>query len=466
MKSSALLVALLVAGCVGSANESSSAPLDQVIPAASYAGLPFLEVDHDHTDPLLHQGAAAGLTQTAHLPLLDDRGTGYFGELDLMGDLAALAIEQNPAGVVLLDLSDPDHPERVSHIPLDFTVAADVKFAPDGKTLFVATSSWLLLGGETARLDSDPTRAPTLTRAFGVIAYDVSDPASPREVAYLPVGRDGVHMLDVIGGTTYLFAATPFYSLAVLAEQFLPVGTPTNSIEILSWSEGQLAAVGRYDSPTKTGAEFAHDMTVVDDGDQVLMLCAYYDDAAVADVTDPTQPRHLGSFSLPDNGVEDSDVHTVMLTHVGDRRILVTSPELGGGGEMLTLDATDLSHITLLGRWGLPGWDERSGGEWSPHNVNLLEGKAYLAHYHGGAWVLDISTGATLEHPEVVGYFAPADATEPPAKNFLYGGQAPSTWELIPAKGRVFVADMGTGFYVLEPDWPIGEDPPYGTRGA
>jgi hypothetical protein len=469
MKASALLAVLLLAGCIGSARDPHPAPAaPAAIPVEAYATLPFLDVDHDHTDPTLHQGAAAGLAVTGRLPLLADRGTGYFGEMDIMGDLLAVAIEQNPAGVVLVDISDPDHPERLSHIALDFTVAADVKFTPDGKTLFVATSSWLLLGGEVQRLDSDPDQAGTLSRAFGVIAYDVSNPASPREIAYLPVGRDGVHMLDVhvIGDVTYLFAATPFYSLAVLAEQVLPVGTPTNAIEILSWSAGQLLPVARYDSPTKTGAEFAHDMTVVEDGDQVLMLCAYYDDAAVADGSDPANPRHLGSFSLPDNGVEDSDVHTVMLTHVGDRRILVTSPELAGGGEMLTLDATDLTHITLLGRWGIPGWDDRTGGEWSPHNVNLADGKAYLAHYHAGAWVLDIGSEATLAHPDVVGYFAPADATEPPAQNFLYGGQAPSTWEVIPAKGRVFVTDMGTGLYVLQPTWTVGQDPPYGTRGA
>jgi hypothetical protein len=275
-------------------------------------------------------------------------------------------------------------------------------------------------------------------------------------------------MLDVhvIDGTTWVYATTPFYSLAVLAEQFLPVGTPTNSIEILRWQGGQLTRVGSYDAPEKSGSDFAHDITVVDDGDQVLLLGAYYDHATIADLSDPAQPRPLGAFSLTGNGIEGSDVHTVMMQRVGDRRILVTSPELGGGGEMLTLDATDPGHITLIGRWGLPGWDERSGAEWSPHNVNLLDGKAYLAHYHGGAWVLDISSEATLAEPAVLGYFAPADAAERPAKNFLYGGQAPSTWEVIPAKGRIFVADMGTGLYVLKPGWPIGDLPPYGDRGA
>ncbi|HUR24735.1 MAG TPA: hypothetical protein VM327_01825 [Candidatus Thermoplasmatota archaeon] len=466
----ALAVLVMLAGCAArpGTDPSASGNGGSAIDPAEFAALPFLETEHDHIDPSLHQGGIRGWTLTAHLPLEEDRGTGYQGEIDVMGDLLVAAFEQNPGGVTLVDISDPDHPQRLSHIALDDVVVADVKLSPDAKTLFVATCTWLLLGGQVARLDNGPDKLATLADAIGVVAYDVSDPSEPRRISTSPVGRDGVHMIDlhVIDGRLYVFATTPFYSLHFLATQFLPVGSPDNSVEILRWDGRLLVPVSRYDAPEKIGTDFAHDMTVVDDGDQVLMLTAYYDDASIADVTDPASPRHLGSFDLTDNGITGSDVHTVMMQRVGDRRILVTSPELGTGGEILTIDATDPAHPTLLGRWGLPHWDQLEGSFWSPHNVNLLDGRAYLAHYHAGAWVLDLSTDAALAQPTVQAYFAPADLDHPPAKNFLYNGEAPSTWDVLPAKGRVFVSDMGSGLYVLKPDWPIGDAAPYGSRGA
>jgi hypothetical protein len=458
---------LVLAGCAAPASKSAAAP--SATDPLDLAAQPFLEIEHDHKDPSLHQGAAYGLTRTAHLPMQDELATGYLGEMDVMGDLLASATEQNPGGVTLVDVKDPDHPQRLAHIALDDAVVADVKFTPDAKTLLVGTSSWLLLGGQVARLDSGPAAAPTLVRALGIVAYDVSAPASPREIGFWPVGRDGVHMLDVhvIHGTTWVFATTPFYSPAALATQPLPIGSPDNSVVILRWDGTTLLPVASYDAPEKKGYDFCHDITVVDDGDQVLLLTGYAVlGAGIADVTDPAHPKHLGSFLLASAGIKDSDVHTVMLERVAGRRILVTSPELANDGELLTIDATDPAHPQLLGRWSLPDTKDRVGAEWSPHNVELLDGRAYLAHYHAGAWVLDVGTPATLLEPKVLAYFAPAETDHAPAPNFLYNGEAPSTWELIPAKGRVFVTDMGTGLYVLKPDWTIGEAAPYGNRGA
>ena len=42
----------------------------------------------------------------------------------------------------------------------------------------------------------------------------------------------------------------------------------------------------------------------------------------------------------------------------------------------------------------------------------------------------------------------------------------PLVWEAIPAKGHIFVADIGSGLYVLDPEFDVPDGLPYGDRGA
>lgn len=449
----ALALVLVLAGCVVPDATTPSPSGTLVDPEAS-----FLALDHDHGDPALHS-AAAGLALTAHPDL--DPGAGYFGELDIMGDMLALATEQPQGAVLLLDISNPDAPKQVGRIALDDAIVTDVKIAPDAKTLFVSTSSWLTLGAH-ARFARDPSALPTFARALGLIAFDVADPARPREIAFAAAGPDGAHMIDVHvkGGITWVFASTPAYSYAATAvDQTRRVVGP-DPIAIFKWTGSAFEKVADYNGPER---DSSHDMTVVDDDGKLIMLVPYYFGVGVADVTDPSRPTHLGSWSLAEGGIKNSNVHTVMMTHVEGQRVLIATPELGEAGQLLVIDATDFGAMKLIGTWALPDWEDRKGVEWSPHNVNVIDGKIYFAHYHGGAWVIDISTKARLAAPEVAGYYAPS-APRVAATTFLYEGAVPSTWDVVTAKGRVFVSDMGTGLHVLKASWTVPDAPAYGER--
>ncbi|HVM45044.1 MAG TPA: hypothetical protein VM582_03825, partial [Candidatus Thermoplasmatota archaeon] len=146
-----LALAALVAGCIQAPASVTDAtlPLDDV--------LAFLVADHDHLDPTQH-AAALGLTQVAHDVLdIGGRGPRTFGEIDIVGDLAVVAVLQPTGGFVTIDISDPAAPKPLAFYEAGATYAGDVKLSPDGRFAFVGANG---LYAEDAIL-RDPLLLPT-----------------------------------------------------------------------------------------------------------------------------------------------------------------------------------------------------------------------------------------------------------------------------------------------------------------
>lgn len=458
-----MLVALaaVVAGCVqapGSLTENAAVPLDEV--------LSFLAADHDHLDPLQH-AASLALTQIAHDPLdIDGAVPRTFGEIDIVGDIAVVGVLQPTGGFVSVDISDPAAPKPLAFYEAGATYAGDVKLSPDGKYAFVGANGLFAQD----QVVTDPLLAPTASRSAGVQVVDMSDPAAPALLSFYPLPNSGVHMLDVhmIGGDTYVFSVygglRPPVALPVDAP--LPLAVPGfgSSIDIARLETGidgtpRLLPAGKY-------ASQAHDITVYDDAELgATMLCACGTRGmSIVDVNDPTMPVELGLW-------EDHDglyVHTAMPAVVDGRRIVVAIPETFSAQMQQPLwivDASDPAAMTTLGTWRLPGPELAydSGYRFSTHNINILDNKVYLAHFHAGLWVLDISTPEKLAAPETVGYHLAGYEGE--LGESLGIPAVPLVWEAIPAKGYVFVADIGAGLFVLDPAFDVPDGLPYGDRG-
>lgn len=466
---SILVVSVPLAGCIDLPTVETAA--EQDVQAALSRVLDILQDEHDHLDPTLHE-AAWNLDLVAHLPLNDGLGhTLSFGELDVVGDLAVVAVLQPIGGLVTIDVSDPSAPTVLGYHWAGASYAGDVKLSPDGRFAFLALNG----GYAWDEVERDPKLAPTYATSAGVQVVDLSDPTEPKAVYFHPLLLGGVHMLDVhmLDGELHVFSV-------VYSRPRVPVPLPVDDMGVSSRIEisrlvtsagaTKLVHVSDYVPPEARdlprGLHAPHDVTVVQDDELgPLMLVAYgRAGATVASLADVSNPQHLGAWT----GHDGEYVHTIMMTIVDGKRVLVVTPEAFAAprqNQAWFLDATDLSDMKLLGTWSLPGDLPFDGGyRFSTHNFYILDGKMYLAHFHAGVWVLDVSSWDKLSDPPVLAYHMPF--AEGNLGSALGIPAAPLVWDVVPAKGHVMVTDIMTGFYVLEAAWEMPDELPYGTRGA
>ncbi|HEX2022165.1 MAG TPA: hypothetical protein VHH36_05590, partial [Candidatus Thermoplasmatota archaeon] len=122
--------------------------------------------------------------------------------------------------------------------------------------------------------------------------------------------------------------------------------------------------------------------------------------------------------------------------------------------------------IETLSQWSAPGEHAAEGLRYSMHNPRFMGSTLILAYYHGGVWALDLSTEASRASPVVVGQFTPSEtngwmprapASEPIADarcGKFNRADAPLAFDVEIGDGVVYVADVPTGLYAIEPTWP------------
>lgn len=112
------------------------------------------------------------------------------------------------------------------------------------------------------------------------------------------------------------------------------------------------------------------------------------DGFAVYDVSDPTAPERTGVFRT------DHPIHNLDLS---DGVAYLT----GNNGADNPLVAVDLAGPREVGRWSLLDEDDRWGDVQTPfrviHDVVVQNGRAYVAHWDAGTWIVDVS-----DHGEMV----------------------------------------------------------------
>jgi|SRR5688572_20718614 len=102
------------------------------------------------------------------------------------------------------------------------------------------------------------------------------------------------------------------------------------------------------------------------------------------DVSDPALPLPL---AVVPNHEGVSGTHSVQAAWLGGRRIVATSTEAPLNG-LKVFDATDLAAPVPIAYWTLEA-NERILE--SQHNLNIVEGRLYLAHYGNGLYVFDLA---------------------------------------------------------------------------
>ncbi len=435
-----LLLGAVTAGCIQSGDDTD-------VPGSDGAPEPLAPLE----DVLA--ALEAGNT-SANVDLVGSWTDSGNGEVDPWED--HLAVMKRDGRVVVLDVADPKDIHEVGEISLPGV--HDVKWSHDGEYLFVGYDGGL----------GHPPTGPT--REAGVYVVDASDKSNLKQVHFQEVGpRRGPHMVyyhQNPDGQELVFSAA---GEVVIHEFDRDSGSMT---ELARYNPDPVDGFNRDPMVFDVfygGQMWAHDMFVMDDpvDDTQLMYVANWDAGLrVVDISDPSNPQEVGGWNDFPEG-HAGNLHTVTTEWIDDRRITVGSPEVGfavvGGvpyllGEeptgMYVWDTTDLDDIQLLSYWQNPidphaqrGADEpfATMGEdlTSSHNLQIENGRVYMAHYEYGVWVIDVSTPDNQSDPETLGYFVE---------------DGMNTWDVVLNSGLMYLGDAQT-LHALNFVWDsMGED--------
>lgn len=255
----------------------------------------------------------------------------------------------------------------------------------------------------------------------GVLTYDVSDPANPHAVQNATNdGQTEVYSFRQSGNT--LFAASPIAGNVIL----LDATTPT--------VPGVLSTFSAYNTLSKR-TYVPLDMFPLG---EKLYISYFGLGLVVADISNPSAPRQLGEF-IDTGATNPTFTQSAVAVQNGSSVMAILSDE-GWNGHLRTVDASDPTHMTQVGEWGL-------GNEVSAHNLRLSDdGKTlYVAHYQNGLRVLDVSDPA---HPVQTAYFNTWRETDPNRGNSFYDGTSDVA---VPGDGHIYVTDLSRGLLILDP---------------
>ena len=464
-----ILSTAIVSGCLDPDDLDDKLP-QGAVPYSYYLSDEFpLDLDHDHTDPTLHDAEfqmdfVAHHACTENGDFVPGSTVGGFTDIAFWGDYAFIGKRD---GFCILDISDPTQPKFVSHYRGE--PSSDLEVSPDGNYAFLLTQRNTAPSAAQAG-STDPT--DNLPR--GAIVVDVSDKASPEFESFYPVPTNGVHTAAVfrMGERTIVSIQTydwiPPGGLPVepAPQQNPPYTQRIEITELKADASGimSLQRVGMYSHPRPTTSPlvlyFPHDVYMQEHPitGKTYLYAAYWDSGLIIlDISNPASPQLVSQYDDPAPSKYNA-YHDVKVSEelIDERHITVTGPELeaavGESGVFRIFDTTDPAHPVQLSAWGLPGVDGFGGGyQFSPHVFQVIDGRIYLAHNHGGIWVVDISNEALLMEPQVAGYYFPHGDEEKPES----WAKSASVWGAYYQNGYVYATEGTQGVHVLH--W-IGDD--------
>ena len=288
-------------------------------------------------------------------------------------------------GLAVFDVSDPAHPvfKTSIHIPGD--------------------SYW---NGVWARGDA----LYIASSVSGVIVYDITEPAAPTFVRSLPTGRYGVHTVLVHGERLYTTnneGRTDVFDVRV----------PLAPVQLTSIALAEEYSLGG-----------PHDLFVHEDRLYISNAQGGY---SIMDISDLEDVRHLGQYSYP----EVYSHHSAVGTFAG-RTIAFEGGEFESS-HLRVLDVTDPANIVKIG-------EHRKRPATSIHNLILQGDRLYIAWYHEGLRVLDVSNPT---RPREVAHFNTYRETDPGRTDGLFQG---AFGVRLPGDGFIYVAESSRGLLIFE----------------
>lgn len=443
------------------------------------------ETDEGHSDPAFHNASANmdrvgyhsgyGNGHATDLPA----GQG-FSELFVRDGLAFLGRRGGAdGGFVILNVSDPAHPQRLS--AFQGLANYDMESTHDNRFVFFV-SQYLNNQQPSSVPPDDSGEAPR-----GIHIIDIADPSAPVEISggYYPVPTRGAHTItyyrteagrELVAAQTYDFLPDPSLGLPVAGAGINPASQRVLLFDFLRAPAPRLQLLSTFEQhPTDVPLEmaaFPHDVSIQKHPvtSDLIMYVAYWNIGAfLVDINDPTQPKILSRL----NDFSPSVLKEIHLAAPADTLIdgihlTVTEPEIEPApesGQYTFFDTTDPRAPKRLGSWELPGDIQNADGlRFSPHNFEVENGTLYLAHYHAGVWVVDVHNLTLLETPQTLGFVQPNE----PRPGWT--GDTPNVWTALYDGGYVYASDVSSGLYIYhyrgEPWSHHADEDPHGGSHA
>jgi len=426
---------------------------------------------HDHTDPETHK-FLWNYAFSARDPLLQNQASiAGVHALDLQdGYLFGAVYGSHSAsvdgGLVIWDLTDPARPVETGRWTVPGAVGGDrsLEATQDADFAVLATESVDCLG------HINPT-------AVSVYLIDTSDKS-------LPVVADVISTAGPSAGSPDRIAPSlGEHSVAVHRIAGQDYAFIFGKIFEIARGEGAGAALVDTGARINTG----HDIYVRDTpwGDVWALSANGGGGLQVYDVTDPTAPREITAWDLPERQALASEgiryyFHTADVAFFDDEILIVVSSEdwEDHTSPMWILDATSLDgsaegDLTWIGTWENPGGHTALGTSFSLHNPRFShDGVLSISSYHGGLWQMDFRDPSFRADPAEVAYAVYAEGEQTAVQDPVHQTvesrlcglgltlDAPTYMDVeVGEDGTLYLADVYMGLYTFT---PTAEHPVFG----
>ncbi len=376
------------------------------------------------------------------------------------------------SGVAVIDVHDPANPTRIATLqnPVG-TSAEDVAAytAPFGPMAGrdIAAVGIQVCGG--SRYDTSLQR--------GLQLFDVTNPASPVELALLDSGccARGVHEFEVQHradlGRTFAYASVPAsrYPDDLSSSGFrdelgrgdfrlFDITDPAHPFEVSDWGVQDAGGPWSEGLGCDPDANYGHSAEPTADGTAVFV--SYWDSGFIKlDLTNPANPVMVGRTVYPPEA--DGDGHSSQYDEA--RGLLFAADEdFGkacgsatepGFGYMRVYDYSNPAAPVQIGEYRTPnssGTADHTGGDYTIHNNFIVGTDVYVSWYTDGVRVVDASDPTA---PREVAFFVPPAGQNPvkPSQRGTLNNDA-QVWGVMvdEATGLIYASDMNTGLWILE----------------
>jgi hypothetical protein len=364
-------------------------------------------------------------------------------------------------GFSVIDVRDPLHPKTVAFVPAPpntrshhLQVHGDLLLVVNGPNVW-AMQQYAKQQDYFGKPLTESFAGDAALFASGLRIFDISNPSTPREIAFLLVPGIGLHRIWYVGGRyAYVSAHLEGFTDHILA--IIDVADPQRpALAGHGWLPGMWRAGG--EAPAwKPGKRWALHHAIVAGN---LAYGAWRDGGlTVHDVSDPMAPKLISHRLLSPPFAGGS--HTPL--PLADRGLVVLADEAtsvncaAGLAYTWLFDVREPENPVSIATLPTPTGEDfcAKGGKFGPHNLHenrpgaLQSSTLIFATYHNaGVRVFDIADAFA---PKEVGYFVP-----PPPEQLV--DIRPGSVKVIQScdvyvapDGVMYVTDTNAGLYILQ----------------